>query len=104
MYEGTFTYLGMKGEFVYGKDTDGNLVRINVHTQSLETLLSKDTEFYMDMNSNFDIENGYVYYYVKYTGENEETEYYLNRLYLNDSEKESEFLGVMLEKHIKAEE
>ena len=99
LYEGTFTFLGNYGEFVYGKDTDGNLIRINIQTKAQETLVESATTMYLDMNSNFDYEAGYIYYYVSYTGGNDTTGYYLNRTYINQAEKESELVGVLLEKH-----
>lgn len=99
LYTGTFTYLTNLGEFVYGKDTNGNLVRINIQTKQQEILVESSENLYMDMNSNFDIETGYIYYYVSYTGENEEVGYYLNRTYINQVEKESEFLGEKLSIH-----
>ena len=53
------------------------------------------------MAQNFDYENGYIYYYVKYTGDNSNEGYYLNRLNLKD--KTSELVGVRLSKHIASE-
>lgn len=103
LYTGTFTFLGNYGEFVYGKDANGNLIRINIQTKVQETLVESTTSMKLDMNSNFDYENGYIYYYVEYTGEDGSVGYYLNRTYINQEDKESELVGKMLEKHISKE-
>lgn len=103
LYEGAFTYLGSYGPFVYGKDTDGNLIRVNIQTKASEVLVEKTTAINLDMNVNFDYETGYVYYYVSYTGENDNVGYYLNRTYIEQTEKESELVGVVLNEHISVE-
>jgi len=90
LYEGAFTTLLIKGEYIYGTDADSNLIRINFQTGEQTTLLTSDTKIY----SNYmDYDNGYLYYLVEYTNDNG-TSYYMNRLYLNAEEYESEFIGV----------
>ena len=100
LYDGDFTVLSIFGTKIYGKDSESNLLRIDVSNKKVDTILTKDVEFNFDMDSKFDYENGYAYYYVKYTGD-EKTGYYLNRVYLNAQEKETELVGVVLSEHKK---
>lgn len=100
LYDGSFTVFGIYGEDVYGKDADGNIVKINIENKSVLTLLEKNDNLKTDMSQNFDFENGYIYYYIKYTGDNSEEGYYLNRLNLKD--KTTELVGELLNKHIVA--
>ncbi len=101
LYDGEFTYLGAYGQFVYGKDADGNIVRINLDNKNKEILLEKNDNLSFEMAQNFDYETRYIYYYVKYTGENDQSGYYLNRL--NMSDKSTELVGKLLDKHTKSE-
>lgn len=100
LYEGKFTVLKINGTKIYGKDSDGNIVRIDIVDKTTDIIVSKDVESKLDINSNFDIENGYVYYNVKYSGDSSDG-YYLNRTYLNSANHETELVGVLLSKHIK---
>lgn len=104
LYDGEFTVLGIYGEFIYGQDADSNLIRVNIQTKNSEVLVSNEVSFSYDMKTNFDYNSGYAYYYVKYTGDNNEEGYYLNRVYLSGENKETEFIGELLSKHIKSAE
>lgn len=101
IYNGEFTYLGAFGQFVYGKDASGNIIRINLDSKSQEVLLESNENLSFDMAQNFDFETRYIYYYAKYTGNNDESGYYLNRLNLSD--KTTELVGKLLDKHAKTE-
>ena len=84
-------------------DVNNNIVRVNVQTKNSEVLVS-DVELKSDISVNFDYETGYIYYYVSYVGDDDSTGYYLNRTYINQTEKENELVGVMLDEHIKTED
>lgn len=91
--ENKVTTLGVFGEFVYYVNSSNKLARTNLKTLKEEILT--DTELYLDAKTNFDFNgDSYVYYFVKVDGKNSKTGYYLNRLELNTSDAESEFLGV----------
>ena len=100
LYDGAFTMLGIYGENIYGKDAENNIIRVNIQNKEKEILVNNEN-INLDMTVNFDYDNGYIYYYVKYTGNDEDAGYYLNRTYVNQTEKETELVGIMLEKHIK---
>ncbi len=102
LYDGSFTILGISNENVFGKDSNGNLVKVNIFNKQSEVLLSSDSNLDTEMKQNFDFDNNYVYYYVKYTGDDSVEGYYLNRLNLKD--KTTELVGKLLDKHIKTEE
>lgn len=97
LYNGSFTTLGIFGNFVYGKDADGNIARIDIVSKTLEVLVNSEANFNIDMAQNFDYETSYIYYYVKYTGDNSDEGYYLNRLNLRDNT--TELVGELLTKH-----
>ena len=88
--EGSFTIAFVRGAYVYGKDADGNIVRINYQTKTTEILVEADDNI---QTTHFDYNNGYLYYIVKYTNDNGDS-YYLNRVFATATEKEPEFVGV----------
>ncbi|MBE5746303.1 MAG: hypothetical protein E7359_03345 [Clostridiales bacterium] len=98
LYDAKFTIFGIYGENIYGLDNDNNIVRVNVQTKDIEVLVS-GVEVDSSMKVNFDYENGYIYYYVKYTGSSDASGYYLNRTYINQQDKETELVGVLLKEH-----
>lgn len=95
--EEKMTVVGVYGEYVYCVNSSNELNRINLQTNTLEALSSG--AIYLDAKVNFDYESGYVYYFVKYTGNDSKEAYYLNRLELS-SDAESEFVGVKSESFV----
>lgn len=91
LYDGSFTILFVRGEFIYGKDADGNIVKINYQTKTTETLIENNDNI---QTTHFDYNSGYIYYILKYTNDNGDS-YYLNRVFATATEKEVEFVGVL---------
>lgn len=91
LYDGSFTISFVRGEFVYGKDADGNIVRVNYQNKTTETLVESDDNI---QTTHFDYNSGYIYYILKYTNDNGDS-YYLNRVFATSNEKEVEFVGVL---------
>ena len=74
-------------------------MRVNIQTKANEIIVSYDKNPYMDGKVKFDSEAGYIYYFVIHSGKSANG-YYLHRTYLNEPEKTSELVGVVLESHI----
>lgn len=87
--------------YTYGENN--RLARVNVKNKTIENLTSEDDTFKVDMNLKADYDNTYIYLYKKHTGNSIES-YYLERIKYMTSSFESEFIGVMEEKHIEVEE
>lgn len=99
LFEGNFTVIGVSGEYIYGTNDNGDIVRVNIQTKANEIIVSYDKNPYMDGKVKFDSEAGYIYYFVIHSGKSANG-YYLHRTYLNEPEKTSELVGVVLESHI----
>lgn len=57
-------------------------------------------EPYFDAAKNFSINGNHIYFFVKYTGENDKSGYYLNRVQVSAENGKAELVGVLLQKHI----
>lgn len=98
--EASFTILFVRGEFIYGKDADDNIVKINYQTKTTEILVESDDNI---QTTHFDYNSGYIYYILKYTNDNGDS-YYLNRVFATATEKEVEFVGVLDKEDLPDEE
>ena len=112
------TALCFEKNYVYAYDADNSIYRINVlndiSVKIYDTKAKKDIEDeesetwpnpYFDAAKNFSVNGNYTYFFVKYTGDDEDDNgYYLNRVKISSADGQAELVGVLLEKHIKTPE
>ncbi len=91
--------------FAYNADKELYMIKYNDPEKALIKLTNKDNDtLSFDMNLNVDFNNGYVYFYKSFTGD-EKSAYYLVRLDTTKLENfETELVGTLLKEHIKTEE
>lgn len=94
------TLLFSKGDYVYYTyGTKNRLARVNVISKTIENLTSEEDEFKVDVTLKVDYDNEYVYLYKKHTNK-AGSSYYLERVQYATTNFTSNFIGVMLEKHM----
>lgn len=98
--DASFTIFFVKGAYIYGKDANENIVRINYQTKATEILIEHDDNI---QTTHFDYNGGYIYYILKYTNDNGDS-YYLNRVFATATEKQVEFVGVLDKDDLPSEE
>lgn len=98
LLEESFTVLGIYGTTIYGLDGNSVLSKVDAISGEKTTFNSDGLEFGTEVTQNFDYEAGYIYTYVKYTG-NEESGYYLVRFDLLQPNLDCELVGSVLDIH-----
>lgn len=91
--------------FAYNADKELYMIKYNDPERTLIKLTNKDNDtLSFDMKLNVDFNNGYVYFYKSYTGD-DKSAYYLVRVDATRLENfETELVGTLLKEHIKTEE
>ena len=109
---GKITILDVNGINVFCYNSDNQLFVVNLKdlSKTATQLTTKDETYDFSMNVNFDVNGEYVYLFKTFEGDAEEGEtaekgaYLIRIKYMQTEDYADEFLGDMLEKHIKTEE
>lgn len=91
--------------FAYNSDKELYMIKYNDPARELIKLTNQDNDtLSFEMNLNIDFNNGYVYFYKSFKGD-EKSAYYLVRVNTNQTDNfEVELVGTLSDEHIKTEE
>ena len=111
------TPLCISNGYLYAYDSDNSIYKIdylsNNATKIYNTQVKKDADDdksenwpapYFEAGRNFAVNGNYAYFYVKYTGDDDQSGYYLNRVKISVENGIAELVGVLESKHIKTPE